>query len=153
MKLRNLSPLSLAIIAALTTSVNAEETKTTAKQDAFEKIEVTARKRTESLFESPTAITSIGANLIDKANMSNLEDIGKYVPNLNITRYGVGNSAHASVFIRGIGLQDHVITTDPGVGVYLDGVYLGRQMGSNLSLPNVERVEILRGPQGTLIWP
>ncbi len=82
--------------------------------------------------------------------MSNLEDIGKYVPNLNITRYGVGNSAHASVFIRGIGLQDHVITTDPGVGVYLDGVYLGRQMGSNLSLPNVERVEILRGPQGTL---
>ncbi|ASM54748.1 hypothetical protein PNIG_a2767 [Pseudoalteromonas nigrifaciens] len=150
MKLRNLSPLSLAIIAALTTSVNAEETKTTAKQDAFEKIEVTARKRTESLFESPTAITSIGANLIDKANMSNLEDIGKYVPNLNITRYGVGNSAHASVFIRGIGLQDHVITTDPGVGVYLDGVYLGRQMGSNLSLPNVERVEVLRGPQGTL---
>ena len=82
--------------------------------------------------------------------MSNLEDIGKYVPNLNITRYGVGNSAHASVFIRGIGLQDHVITTDPGVGVYLDGVYLGRQMGSNLSLPNVERVEVLRGPQGTL---
>lgn len=150
MKLRNLSPLSLAIFAALTTSVNAEETKTTAKQDAFEKIEVTARKRTESLFESPTAITSIGANLIDKANMSNLEDIGKYVPNLNITRYGVGNSAHASVFIRGIGLQDHVITTDPGVGVYLDGVYLGRQMGSNLSLPNVERVEVLRGPQGTL---
>tara|TARA_R110000796_G_scaffold44698_3_gene108849 strand:+ start:75650 stop:77836 length:2187 start_codon:yes stop_codon:yes gene_type:complete len=150
LKLRNLSPLSLAIIAALTTSVNAEETKTTAKQDAFEKIEVTARKRTESLFESPTAITSIGANLIDKANMSNLEDIGKYVPNLNITRYGVGNSAHASVFIRGIGLQDHVITTDPGVGVYLDGVYLGRQMGSNLSLPNVERVEVLRGPQGTL---
>ncbi|NWL16900.1 TonB-dependent receptor [Pseudoalteromonas sp. Scap03] len=150
MKLRTLSQLSLAVIAALTTSANAQEAKTTAKQDAFEKIEVTARKRTESLFESPTAITSIGANLIDKANMGNLEDIGKYVPNLNITRYGVGNAAHASVFIRGIGLQDHIITTDPGVGVYLDGVYLGRQMGSNLSLPNVERVEVLRGPQGTL---
>ena len=150
LKLRTLSQLSLAVIAALTTCVNAQEAKTTAKQDAFEKIEVTARKRTESLFESPTAITSIGANLIDKANMGNLEDIGKYVPNLNITRYGVGNAAHASVFIRGIGLQDHIITTDPGVGVYLDGVYLGRQMGSNLSLPNVERVEVLRGPQGTL---
>ena len=150
LKLRTLSQLSLAVIAALTTSANAQEAKTTAKQDAFEKIEVTARKRTESLFESPTAITSIGANLIDKANMGNLEDIGKYVPNLNITRYGVGNAAHASVFIRGIGLQDHIITTDPGVGVYLDGVYLGRQMGSNLSLHNVERVEVLRGPQGTL---
>ena len=150
MKAHNLSRLSLAILTIITCSVNADEIKTTAKQDAFEKIEVTARKRTESLFESPTAITSIGANLIDKANMSNLEDIGKYVPNLNITRYGVGNAAHASVFIRGIGLQDHIITTDPGVGVYLDGVYLGRQMGSNLSLPNVARVEVLRGPQGTL---
>jgi len=60
LKLRTLSQLSLAIVAALSTSVNAEEAKTTAKQDAFEKIEVTARKRTESLFESPTAITSIG---------------------------------------------------------------------------------------------
>lgn len=140
----------MAVVAALSSSAFAEQEKTTAKQDAFEKIEVTARKRTESIFESPTAVTSIGENLIDKANMSNLEDIGKYVPNLNITRYGVGNAAHASVFIRGIGLQDHVITTDPGVGVYLDGVYLGRQMGSNLSLPNVERVEVLRGPQGTL---
>ncbi len=150
MKLRHLSQISVAILAALSTSAFAEQEKTTAKQDAFEKIEVTARKRTESIFESPTAVTSIGENLIDKANMSNLEDIGKYVPNLNITRYGVGNAAHASVFIRGIGLQDHVITTDPGVGVYLDGVYLGRQMGSNLSLPNVDRVEVLRGPQGTL---
>ncbi|AXV65700.1 TonB-dependent receptor [Pseudoalteromonas lipolytica] len=150
MKLRHFSQLSVAVVAALSSSAFAEQEKTTAKQDAFEKIEVTARKRTESIFESPTAVTSIGENLIDKANMSNLEDIGKYVPNLNITRYGVGNAAHASVFIRGIGLQDHVITTDPGVGVYLDGIYLGRQMGSNLSLPNVERVEVLRGPQGTL---
>jgi len=150
LKLRHFSQLSVAVVAALSSSAFAEQEKTTAKQDAFEKIEVTARKRTESIFESPTAVTSIGENLIDKANMSNLEDIGKYVPNLNITRYGVGNAAHASVFIRGIGLQDHVITTDPGVGVYLDGVYLGRQMGSNLSLPNVERVEVLRGPQGTL---
>lgn len=54
------------------------------------------------------------------------------------------------MFIRGIGLQDHIITTEPGVGVYVDGVYLGRQMGANLSLPNIERVEVLRGPQGTL---
>jgi len=54
------------------------------------------------------------------------------------------------VFIRGIGLQDHLITTDPGVGVYVDGVYLGRQVGQNWSLANIERVEVLRGPQGTL---
>ena len=83
-------------------------------------------------------------------NIGNIDDVGKYVPNLNISRYGVGSTAHAAVFIRGIGLQDHIITTDPGVGVYLDGVYLGRQMGANMSLPNIERVEVLRGPQGTL---
>ncbi len=152
--MKKLTYLSLAIAAALSSAAMANEAegteKNTAKEESFEKIVVTGRKRTESLFETPTAITSIGSGLIDKANMSNLDDIGKYVPNLNITRYGVGNAAHASVFIRGIGLQDHIITTDPGVGVYLDGVYLGRQMGSNLSLPNVERVEVLRGPQGTL---
>ena len=146
-----LSVLNLAVCLSLSGYAVAETTEaSTADKNSFEKIEVTARKRTESLFESPTAISSIGAGLIDSANMSNLDDIGKYVPNLNITRYGVGNAAHASVFIRGIGLQDHIITTDPGVGVYLDGVYLGRQMGANLSLPNVERVEVLRGPQGTL---
>ncbi|WP_063376886.1 TonB-dependent receptor [Pseudoalteromonas luteoviolacea] len=144
-----LSALSAAILSAVSLpSFAAEEAQ--AKKNTFEKIEVTARKRTESLFETPTAITSIGSDAIEKGNMSNLDDIGKFVPNLNITRYGVGNAAHASVFIRGIGLQDHIITTDPGVGVYVDGVYLGRQMGSNLSLPNIERVEVLRGPQGTL---
>lgn len=144
-----LSALSAAILSAVSLPTFAAE-DIQAKNNTFEKIEVTARKRTESLFETPTAITSIGSDAIEKGNMSNLDDIGKFVPNLNITRYGVGNAAHASVFIRGIGLQDHVITTDPGVGVYVDGVYLGRQMGSNLSLPNIERVEVLRGPQGTL---
>ena len=119
-------------------------------EETFETIQVTARKRTESLFETPTAITSLGEGMLSDANIGNMDDVGKYVPNLNISRYGVGSTAHAAVFIRGIGLQDHIITTDPGVGVYLDGVYLGRQMGANMSLPNVERVEVLRGPQGTL---
>ncbi|CCQ11659.1 TonB-dependent receptor [Pseudoalteromonas luteoviolacea B = ATCC 29581] len=147
---RGLTALSAAILTALALPVSAAAEQEHAKNDVFETIEVTARKRTESLYETPTAITSISENTIEKANIGNLDDIGKYVPNLNITRYGVGNAAHASVFIRGIGLQDHIITTDPGVGVYVDGVYLGRQMGSNLSLPNIARVEVLRGPQGTL---
>ena len=116
----------------------------------FDEITVTARRREESLYETPAAVTAMNADAIDSLNISNLDDVGKYVPNLTITRYGVGNTAQAAVFIRGIGLQDHIIVTDPGVGVYLDGVYLGRQMGANLSLNNIERVEVLRGPQGTL---
>ncbi len=82
--------------------------------------------------------------------MQSLTDIGKFVPNLNVTEFSAGSTSSANPFIRGIGLQDHLITTDPGVGVYVDGVYLGRQVGQNWSLANIERVEVLRGPQGTL---
>ena len=117
---------------------------------ADDTIIVTARKRKESLYETPAALSVMSPQVLLQRNISNLDDIGKHVPNLNISRFGVGNTAQAAIFIRGIGLQDHIITTDPGVGVYLDGVYLGRQMGSNLSLINIERIEVLRGPQGTL---
>ena len=117
---------------------------------AFEEITVTARKREESLYDAPIAMSAFSREAIDARNIKNLNDIGKYVPNLNITRFGIGNVSHAALFIRGIGLQDHIITTDPGVGLYVDGVYIGRQMGANLNLSNVERVEVLRGPQGTL---
>lgn len=117
---------------------------------ADDRIVVTARKREENLFETPAAISALSPETLADRNISNLDDVGKHVPNLNITRYGVGNTAQAAVFIRGIGLQDHIITTDPGVGVYLDGVYLGRQLGSNLSLISIDRIEVLRGPQGTL---
>ncbi|MBN23899.1 MAG: TonB-dependent receptor [Alteromonadaceae bacterium] len=148
---RKLTLLGAAVSLALAGNVSAQTAETEqASSDDFENITVTARKRTESLFESPTAITSLSDSFMDDANISNLDDVGKYVPNLNVSRYGAGNSAHASIFIRGIGLQDHIITTDPGVGVYVDGVYLGRQMGANLSLPNIASVEVLRGPQGTL---
>lgn|GEM_PF-128931 len=122
-----------------------------AQEDSvFEEIVVTARKREESLLDTPTSLSVFGNEALETLNVSNLDDVGKYVPNLNINRFGVGNPSQAAIFIRGIGLQDHLIVTDPGVGVYVDGVYLGRQMGSNLSLPNIERVEVLRGPQGTL---
>lgn len=119
--------------------------------EAIEEILVTtARKRRESVIDTPAALTVMDGDMLQGLNVSNLDDVGKYVPNLNITRFGVGNTSQAAVFIRGIGLQDHLITTDPGVGVYLDGVYLGRQMGNNLALDNIDRLEVLRGPQGTL---
>jgi len=111
---------------------------------------VTSRKRPETLTQTPAAISVFNAKSIEERNIETLSDIGKYTPNMDVNRFGVGNPAHAAIFIRGIGIQDHIITTDPSVGVYLDGVYLGRQMGANLNLSNIERVEVLRGPQGTL---
>jgi len=146
-----LTLLGLAVSVAINGQAVAEVAQEqTVDADKVERIMVTARKRSESLMETPTALTVLDSDLIENNNIGNLDDVGKYVPNLNISRFGGGNTAHAAVFIRGIGLQDHIITTDPGVGVYVDGVYLGRQMGANLSLPNIQSVEVLRGPQGTL---
>jgi len=117
---------------------------------AFEPVIVTAQKREQSIYEVPVSISAFSEDTIEKQGIQDLTDIGKFVPNLNITGFSAGQTSSVNPFIRGIGLQDHLITTDPGVGVYVDGVYLGRQVGQNWSLANIERVEVLRGPQGTL---
>ena len=121
-----------------------------ASNDVFEEVLVTATKRSQSIYEVPLAISAFNGEELQKQGILNLTDIGKFVPNLNVTGFSAGHTSSTNPFIRGIGLQDHLITTDPGVGVYVDGVYLGRQVGQNWSLSNIERVEVLRGPQGTL---
>lgn len=121
-----------------------------ADAEVIEAIIVTARRKEESLNETPMAISAFGEQQFEDLNILNLRDIGKFVPSLHIGNFGNGNLSHTSVFMRGIGQQDHIITVDSGIGIYLDGVYLGRQVGSNLNLANIERVEVARGPQGTL---
>ena len=116
----------------------------------FEEIRVTAKKREQGIYEVPAALSAFTGAQIEKQGITDLTDVGKFVPNLNVTGFSAGHTSSANPFIRGIGLQDHLITTDPGVSVYVDGVYLGRQVGQNWSLANIERVEVLRGPQGTL---
>ncbi|MDZ4811944.1 MAG: TonB-dependent receptor [Pseudomonadota bacterium] len=116
----------------------------------MEEIVVTATKREAGIYDVPVAISAFTAETMELSGVTDLIDIGKFVPNLNVTEFSAGHTASVNPFIRGIGLQDHLITTDPGVGVYVDGVYLGRQVGQNWSLSNIERVEVLRGPQGTL---
>lgn len=121
-----------------------------AAKPVFEEVIVTAQKRAQDIYDVPVAISAFSAATIEKQGVGDLTDIGKFVPNLNVTGFSAGHTSSANPFIRGIGLQDHLITTEPGVGVYVDGVYLGRQVGQNWSLANIERVEVLRGPQGTL---
>jgi len=116
----------------------------------FEEVIVTATKREQSIYDVPVAVSAFTAGMLEKQGITDLTDIGKFVPNLNVTGFSAGHTSSVNAFIRGIGLQDHLITTDPGVGVYIDGVYLGRQVGQNWSLANIERIEVLRGPQGTL---
>jgi iron complex outermembrane receptor protein len=116
----------------------------------FDTVLVTAQKREQSIYDVPVAISAFTPESMERQGITDLTDIGKFVPNLNITGFSAGHTSSQNPFIRGIGLQDHLITTEPGVGVYVDGVYLGRQVGQNWSLANIERVEVLRGPQGTL---
>ncbi len=116
----------------------------------FEEITVTATKREESIYEVPIAMSAFQGDSLAAQGITDITDIGKFVPNMNVTGFSAGHVSSSNPFIRGIGLQDHLILTDPGVSVYVDGVYLGRQVGQNWSLSNIERVEVLRGPQGTL---
>lgn len=141
---------SLAIAQEETaeTAETAESAESAHKK--LEEVVVSVTKREAGIYEVPVAVTAFTQETIELAGITDLVDIGKFVPNLNVTEFSAGHTASVNPFIRGIGLQDHLITTDPGVGVYVDGVYLGRQVGQNWSLSNIERVEVLRGPQGTL---
>ena len=116
----------------------------------FEEITVTAQKREQNIYEVPIALSAFDGDKLAAQGITSINDIGNFVPNMNVTSFSAGHVSSVNPFIRGIGLQDHLITTDPGVSVYVDGVYLGRQVGQNWSLSNIERIEVLRGPQGTL---
>jgi len=124
--------------------------QTTSGSTALEEVTVTATRREQSIYDVPVAVSAFTEETMFRQGITDLTDIGKFVPNLTVTGFSAGHVSSVNPFIRGIGLQDHLITTDPGVGVYVDGVYLGRQVGQNWSLANIERVEVLRGPQGTL---
>jgi iron complex outermembrane receptor protein len=141
----NWKNLPIIMTAAVAPAVVAQE-----ETNQLETVVVTAQKREQNIYDVPVAISAFTAETIEKQGVTDLIDIGKFVPNLNVTGFSAGHTSSANPFIRGIGLQDHLITTDPGVGVYVDGVYLGRQVGQNWNLTNIERVEVLRGPQGTL---
>ncbi len=124
---------------------------TTAQEDTrFEEITVTATKREESIYDVPIAVSAFEGDKLAAQGITTINDIGKFVPNMNVTAFSAGHVSSINVFIRGIGIQDHLIAVDPGVSVSVDGVYLGRQVGQNWNLSNIDRVEVLRGPQGTL---
>lgn len=118
----------------------------------YEEIIVTARKREENLQNTPIAITAIGAAQLEARGAVDLTTMQNIAPNLTLKTGGGTSGATFTpiINIRGIGQGDFTINTDPGVGVYIDGVYLGRSVGSVLDLADVQRVEVLRGPQGTL---
>ena len=145
--------LSLAIgCILLAPSAWAQESapaEATSNATTLDAITVTARKREETLQEIPVAVTAFTAEALDKLNVEDLSDLGGQVPNLTI--YAArGASSTVTAYIRGVGQADPTWGADPGVGIYLDDVYIARPQGTLLDVFDVSRIEVLRGPQGTL---
>ncbi len=115
-------------------------------------IVVTARRRQESVQSTPLSVSAFDARALAERNVQVASDVTSYVPNVQFDSVASesGGGAATQVSIRGIGQTDYVITVEPAVGIYLDGVYVGKSVGSLLDTVDIDRIEVLRGPQGTL---
>ena len=146
----NKSLCALAIGSALfSTSLIAAEENIVEAEAGLERIEVTARKTSENLQHVPIAVTSISASTLAEGGISVMTEIQQFSPNTTL-QTSRGTNSTLTAFIRGVGQQDPLWGYEPGVGIYIDDVYLARPQGAVLDLLDVERIEVLRGPQGTL---
>ncbi|MGV1683873.1 TonB-dependent receptor [Sphingopyxis sp. NJF-3] len=123
----------------------------TTTPDGIEDIVVTARRVEESLQTTPVAVSAFTGQMLEDRAIKDVTELSGSTPNLVLQASGAnGSSKTPAIFLRGLGQADNVLTADPAVGLYLDGVYIARNTGAILDLVDLERVEILRGPQGTL---
>ncbi len=118
----------------------------------LEEVIVTARKREENLQSTPIAISAFTEKELEYRQVDSTDKLSDITPNLTFDSGSPssGSKSAAQIFIRGIGQTDFTPVTDPGVGLYIDGVYMARSVGNVLDFLDVNRIEILRGPQGTL---
>ncbi|MDB5582293.1 MAG: TonB-dependent receptor [Bradyrhizobium sp.] len=126
------------------------EAQDPAAATAIPDIVVTAQKYEQRLQDVPISISAYSAADIRSKSTDGLKDLAQFTPNLTFSNHGTSGNSGAIVYIRGIGQQDSGIEFDPGVGIYVDGIYMGRSQGVDLDLVDIARVEVLRGPQGTL---
>src|SRR5580704_1797055 len=146
---------ALACVAALvgTPAAMAQQASSANQETAgvgLEEIVVTAERRDEQLQTTPIAISAFSAQDMESRSLVNISDVGAYVPSTVLAPLGAGWGATMAAFIRGVGLGDNILSFEPGVPIYIDDVYIGRPQGAMLDLLDLERVEVLRGPQGTL---
>ena len=142
--------LALASLPHLAQAQTADQSE--AQEAEPTEIIVSARRREESLQETPVAVTVFSGEALEDRQITQTQDLERFTPSLQFKPAGQlsGNSAAAVVFIRGIGQLDPTAAVDPGVGVYIDDVYVGRSVGGTIELGDIASVQVLRGPQGTL---
>jgi iron complex outermembrane recepter protein len=134
--------------AGLASTAYAQQQSTT----GLEEIIVTARKVAENLQETPIAITAFTGAALEDRQVFSTDVLDQVVPNLQFANNAplAGNNSSSQIFIRGIGQTDPTSTVDPGVGLYIDDVYIGNAVGGTMTLRDIASVQVLRGPQGTL---
>lgn len=118
--------------------------------EGFQDIVVTARRQAENIQTTPVAVTAVTTAALERAQIDDIADIQRLAPNLTISTSSPGSAAAAFLSIRGETNLAGSVVNDNAIGVYIDGVYIARAAGTLLDLVDVERVEVLRGPQGTL---
>lgn len=123
-----------------------------ADDQQLEEVVVTSQRRSENIQSVPIAVTAFTTEALASRNLTSIQEIGKLTPGVNFDAGAPfsGDRSVLSASIRGIGQDDFAFNLNPGVGVYVDGVFLARTIGANQNLLDVDRVEILKGPQGTL---
>lgn len=141
--------IATACCAAVTTSAMAQApgaTTYTDAQDIITEVIVTAQRRAERLQDVPIAISVQSGEQLEKAGVTNLRDITTVIPGLSLT----GTGTNLQPVMRGVGSQQTDPGNDPNVALYLDGVYQASQIANSFDLPDVQQIEVLKGPQGTL---
>lgn len=118
-------------------------------QPGLTDIVVTAQKRSESLQDTPLAVSAITAQAIENRGITDASTLTAIAPNISVATQPA-SSSNITLYIRGIGDQDPILTSDSPIGVYIDGIVMGRSAGGIFDLVDLERIEVLRGPQGTL---
>jgi iron complex outermembrane recepter protein len=149
MMIRRILLASTALAVGMSAAPSFAQTSEEEERSGIADIVVTAQRRSESVQDVPIAITAFSAEQLEEQGISNTLELTQYVPNLfamNNTGLGSANG----YYLRGLGNTESIATFDPAVGTYVDDIYLSRQNANNLSFFDVERVEVLRGPQGTL---
>jgi len=147
------SRIGLCVALSMPIAAHAQSADSDPADDSLgNEIVVTAQFREQNLQETPLAITAVNAEMLEARGQTNVSDVANRAPSVTLTTAsgGLGGSQATSINIRGIGQTDFNLAVEPGVGMYIDDVYYGTMYGSLFSLVDLDRVEILRGPQGTL---